>query len=539
MGSSDWPWSEKEKREYLWASLVEAAQSWGENDFAYTLHTVKNEGEYDPVFLSRAEQKTLIFDFVAEGKIKIIKEPDPKTAEKAHRYTWHLELLDTNQQRPSAYSHQIQSLADLLKDVVLRNRVRDILIRYFDVYDVREIKSSNATTTDVLEDQDELLLLMEELGFVKIDWNSLSSQTHRVIGNRYMRVKFFGEMAKQFADALYGRTASIRPKALEQIATLIKDLMSYDALNDFFIQVGVPHSLLLDGQQSKYDTAYNVLLTLASTGEKSDTDLLYRILGEIAHPLFFQGDEKAAADFQYKVTKVIRYDGLSLFGGEITAFEFSAATRIENLEREEEEVSANLMKTLPDLFGGNPFAHSKPSPQEPEKTQDKKTHESVRELHLHINNHNQQIQSSNPQDLEQDHEREASRGIAPQLAWSQIRLKFDNGHDVTIWCDKERRQSNYIEMGFEDSKKRSPNTQWSILKHMAENERFISFNDAEQYTKDLKSQKKQLSERLQQFFGILEEPFEFIKSESGSGYLAIFDLQPEQDIRKSYLGDIE
>ena len=91
--------------------------------------------------------------------------------------------------RKSCYSHSIQSLANLLKDVHLRNRVRDLLVRHFGVYDLREIKPKQSATVDVLEDKDELLLLMEELGFVKINWDSIKRQTHRVIGNRYIRVR--------------------------------------------------------------------------------------------------------------------------------------------------------------------------------------------------------------------------------------------------------------------------------------------------------------------------------------------------------------
>lgn len=549
MESNDWPWSDEQKRKYVWESLVEQGQNQESNDFYYKIYIVQNDGEFEPVFLSRSDQRTILKDFQVEGKIRLIEDEEPSD-ELIRAFgppdrdpnLVHVELLDTNKSRKSCYSYSVQSLADLMKDIDLRNKVRDLLVRYFSVYDIREIKPKQSTTTDVLEDKDELLLLMEELGFVKINWDSLERQTHRVIGNRYIQVQFFGEKAAQFADALYGRKSVIRPKALEQVAALIKDLMSQNKLNEHFVQLGVPYSLLLDNQHSKQEMVYNVLLALSSTGEQEDIDLLHKILEEFAHPLIFQGDTKASVDFQYKVTKVIRYDGLSLLGGKVSVFDESDTKSMEDLERQEHELSAGLMETMSDVFDGNPFGQpqQKPQPieQETQLKQDVNGH-----TYFNINIDNKPIQTVNLSDAKTsqaiENSSKSKSGIAPHLNWSQIKIRFDNGNDVSIWCDKEPRKSNYVEMGFEDSKKRTPNTQWEILRHMADNERFIKFDDANKFTKSLKSQKKALSKKLQDFFGITEEPFEYVKSEAGSGYLAVFELESENNKQRTYLGDIE
>lgn len=407
MDSQDWPWSDEQKRKCVWGSIVERGQTRGSNTFDYYIFKVQNDGEYEPVFLSRGDHRTVLKDFEAEGKIKIINDGtlsfDELEFEKVNKHDpnqWQIQLLDTQQKRKSVYSYSIQSLADLLKDIDLRNQVRDLLVRYFSVHDIREIKPKQSTTTDVLEDKDELLLLMEELDLVKINWDSLKRQTHRVIGNRYIQVQFFGEKASQFADALYGRKSVIRPKALEQVATLIKDLMSQNKLNEHFVQLGVPYSLLLDNQHSKQDMVYNVLLALSSTGAQEDIDLLHKVLEEFAHPLIFRGDTKSSVDFQYKVTKVIRYDGLSLLGGKVRLFDDSDTKKMEDLERQEYELSAGLMETFSEVFGGNPFGQPQQKQQaESQNTEPKQNHES--QTHIHIYNDNKAVQTVNLSDIKE------------------------------------------------------------------------------------------------------------------------------------------
>jgi len=79
MNSRDWPWSNEQKRQYVWANLTDAAQKAGSNAAEYFASLVQEDGEFEPIFLDRSEQFTILQDFDAEGKIRLIgKRPDEK-----------------------------------------------------------------------------------------------------------------------------------------------------------------------------------------------------------------------------------------------------------------------------------------------------------------------------------------------------------------------------------------------------------------------------------------------------------------------------
>jgi len=125
-------------------------------------------------------------------------------------------------------------------------------------------------------------------------------------------------------------------------------------------------------------------------------------------------------------------------------------------------------------------------------------------------------------------EQNEKEGLCPTLSWDQITIKFLNGHDVRINYGDKEIDSNYTKMGFENSKKKVPNTQWKLLQHMAENDKFMKFDDVQpSICKDLKSQKSQLSKKLIEYFGINDDPIEYDESEIGKGYFPLFELLPE------------
>lgn len=339
MSNEDWPWSDEQKRDYVWTNLKEAAQRTESNTASYFAYLVKNDGEYKPTFLSQNEQYTILQDFDAEGKIRLIgKHPDEK-------HVYDFELLEPNRKRPSVYSDRIKTIADLIKDIKLRIKVMGLLAEAFDFsYDTRGIKATQIISMDVLESNDEILILMDELGLTKTNWESVQRPTHRVIGNRYVNVVFKGDIAKKLVDAVSGRSSFIRTKALELIALLAQDLMSQDDLNDFFLQLDVPCTLL-SNQNTKKDLIYNVIFALSSTGGETDKSLFFHILEEFAHPLVFTGDTKKALDFQYKITKIIRFDGFSLLDGKIHVFSEIDETRMAEFEHEEEKENQKISKT--------------------------------------------------------------------------------------------------------------------------------------------------------------------------------------------------
>lgn len=66
--------------------------------------------------------------------------------------------------------------------------------------------------------------------------------------------------------------------------------------------------------------------------------------------------------------------------------------------------------------------------------------------------------------------------IPSDTGWEDITIQFKDGHNVDIKIKGEPTiRSNYMIMGFEDSKSRRPNKQWEFLQLLAENNGEISW----------------------------------------------------------------
>ena len=512
MSSEDWPWSEKEKRDFVWQNLVEAAQRLDLNVGIYQAVTVQDEGEYSPIFLSKSEQITILQDFAVEGKIKLFEHKEGDG-----RYEYHFEILEPKRQRKSVYSSSVTTVADLIKNIELRNRIMCIITNAFSVYDAREITAKRAVRTDVLEKDDELLLLTDELGLTKTDWESLQRQTHRVIGNRYVSVMFFGEKIKPFADAISGRSSIIRIKAIEQASLLIKDLMSAEKLNDFFIHWGVPTSLLLSNQQSKRDLVYNVLLALSSTSDAEDKALLFRILEEMAHPLSFGGDTNRAKDFEIRITKLFRYDGLSLIGGKIHSFDKDDEDALCISENKENTAYSDFAQNFGDIFGGGFFANPnrvKEAPKEsvaPATQQPPTQKQESQKIEINIHTNNSNIQNAVPPITSvADNEKTLPKfpyKLPAGTEWTSFTMKFLENDKILIRVNKFEHTTDYREMGFVGKGTNpNPSEAWAFLKVLASLNGELTIKDASSKDK-YKKQKELLAKSLKNYFSLDYDPF--------------------------------
>lgn len=92
------------------------------------------------------------------------------------------------------------------------------------------------------------------------------------------------------------------------------------------------------------------------------------------------------------------------------------------------------------------------------------------------------------------------------LKWQSITIKFIDGINVLISSGDLKYKANYKDMGFEDSRKLKPNTQWEFLKILARNNGSISWDNKEA-NPIIKKHKQLLSKKLQIFFQINEPPF--------------------------------
>ena len=118
----------------------------------------------------------------------------------------------------------------------------------------------------------------------------------------------------------------------------------------------------------------------------------------------------------------------------------------------------------------------------------------------------------------------ASYQLPEEAVWEKLKIKFADGHTVKVrYPGMKTATFDYKDMGFIDRKTNNPDIKWEFLRDMAEEhgrwpvERYIK--------KYHKTTKYQLSQRLQQFFGINSDPFHPYKKKEG--YSLRFSLYPD------------
>lgn len=113
-----------------------------------------------------------------------------------------------------------------------------------------------------------------------------------------------------------------------------------------------------------------------------------------------------------------------------------------------------------------------------------------------------------------------------KLSWTDIIIKFKDGHNVQIVAGKDIYTANYKEMGFEDSRKLAPNTLWTLLRSLSKINGGISWKDNQAGTL-IKKKKQLLSKGLREYFNIDNDPFyRYSKKE---GYQLKMKLVPETE----------
>lgn len=514
----EWPWSDSKKRNFVWQNIQDCAQRSGSNAGVYTAYTVQSD-EFSPVFLEKYEQRTILQDFDAAGKIRFL---GPAEGEK-HAYRF--ELVEPKRTSRNVFGNRITTLADLIKDLDIRERVIKIIKLTFDLNDLREVRADQMIQTDIHESEEELLLLMDSLDITQTDWESLKQQTHRVIGNRYVRVIFNGKTAKKFADAVSGRSSFIHVKALEQVATVIRDLMTQEKISDFFIQNGVPYKLIGGSSVSKKEMVYNVLITLSSTDTDTDKALLFHLLEELAHPLTFGGDTGRSIEFQYKITNVLRFNNLSILGGKMHEFSKYDEEEMARIKKELDKVDPELFNLIGTFFDRPaPVRPAKQSqPQQQPKTVEKNEQPT---FNIHIHNTNE-VTTAQSQATIPEISKKFPHKLPAGTMWENIIIKFLDDERVNITAAGKTHDTNFIDMGFAGGgKDPKPSVQWSFLKVLAEKNGEISITDKDAKTK-YKKQKELLAKSLQQYFLIEYDPFYPYKSEA-SYRIKITLIPPEK-----------
>ena len=99
----------------------------------------------------------------------------------------------------------------------------------------------------------------------------------------------------------------------------------------------------------------------------------------------------------------------------------------------------------------------------------------------------------------------------PDATWSDVSIRFvDNNHTVSIRVKSEHRVCNYTQMGMANRKNGDPTDQWDLLERFANSHGQIDWHSKYAALK-LKKQKQELSKQLREFFGIEDDPIEWVK----------------------------
>ena len=114
--------------------------------------------------------------------------------------------------------------------------------------------------------------------------------------------------------------------------------------------------------------------------------------------------------------------------------------------------------------------------------------------------------------------------LPPDISWSDIVIKFLDGHNIQIVAGKQVYKANYKEMGLDDSRQLKPNLQWALLKALSENNGGVSWKEGNAKN-NVKKQKQLLSTKLKNYFNIEREPFYSYKKQLG--YQIKITLVPE------------
>lgn len=112
----------------------------------------------------------------------------------------------------------------------------------------------------------------------------------------------------------------------------------------------------------------------------------------------------------------------------------------------------------------------------------------------------------------------------PNATWSDVEIRFRDGHKVSVKVFGEQGVFNFTQMGMASNKSAEPTLQWKLLQHFAEEKGVLTWDSSHA---DRKNQKRRelLSRALRRFFRIEGDPITL--SDDKKGWRVLFSLHPE------------
>lgn len=120
-----------------------------------------------------------------------------------------------------------------------------------------------------------------------------------------------------------------------------------------------------------------------------------------------------------------------------------------------------------------------------------------------------------------------STGLPRPLVWRDVRMRFFDGHTLSVTIGGKTERVMFSEMGFASKSNKMPNVQWGLLVDFANAENATLFKEdyAAKEIESVKQRVKRLRKALCTFFGIDANPIESI--EQDRGWRITFSVMPE------------
>lgn len=119
----------------------------------------------------------------------------------------------------------------------------------------------------------------------------------------------------------------------------------------------------------------------------------------------------------------------------------------------------------------------------------------------------------------------APKTLPKNLRWSEVTLRFLDGHTVSVAARDYKVRLSFAEMGFEDKRTKRPDVQWRLLETFAADHGRLTW-ETRGARPQLKKAVQRLAKDLKAFFRIDEPPFVYRKDLKG--WEAAFSLSQRQ-----------
>ena len=108
--------------------------------------------------------------------------------------------------------------------------------------------------------------------------------------------------------------------------------------------------------------------------------------------------------------------------------------------------------------------------------------------------------------------------------WADLRIKFIDGHTVTVSISGESGTYVYSQLGMADSRSGKPTVRWELLRSFAKGQGLLTWKSADAKRENQK-RCENLTKDLQRFFRIEGEPSEYLKVPKG--WRTRFTIEPD------------